>query len=152
MSVLLYMGIAMMPRHMKMNLFLMLGTMIVGNKPLASGHGASTVVNKPMAYMTGGMIHGVMSIVFGLVHVAIYSALGLESALVAWGLLFGLVHWLVSGIGLSMAPAMHPLMKRGQMDSPGAFALNYPPMTAMGFFILHMVFGVVVGALYGALS
>lgn len=33
MSVLLYMGIAMMPRQMKMNLFLMLGTMMVGNKP-----------------------------------------------------------------------------------------------------------------------
>ena len=29
MGVLLYMGIAMMPRQMKMNLFLMLGTMMV---------------------------------------------------------------------------------------------------------------------------
>jgi len=36
MSVLLYMGIAMMPRQMKMNLFLMLGTMMVGNKALVS--------------------------------------------------------------------------------------------------------------------
>ena len=71
--------------------------------------------------------------------------------MVAWGLLFGLVHWLISGMDLSMVPAMHPLMKRGQMEAPGAFALSYPPMTAMGFFILHLVFGIVVGALYGAL-
>ncbi len=151
MSVLLYMGIAMMPRQMKMNLFLMLGTMMVGNNALASASEATVVSNKPMAYLAGGMMHGVMSIVFGLIHVAFYTALGLESGLVAWGLLFGFGHWLISGMGLSMVPAMHPLMKRGLMQAPGAFALSYPPLTAMGFFILHLVFGVVVGALYGAL-
>lgn len=151
MSVLLYMGIAMMPRQMKMNLFLMLGTMMVGNKALMSTPEATVVSNKPLAYGAGAMMHGVMSIVFGLIHVAFYTALGLESGLVAWGLLFGFVHWLISGMGLGMVPAMHPLMKRGQMETPGAFALSYPPMTAMGFFILHLVFGIVVGALYGAL-
>ena len=151
MSVLLYMGIAIMPRQMRMNLFLMLGTMMVGNKPLATGHEATIISNKPMAYLAGAMMHGVMSIVFGLIHVAFYTALGLESGLVAWGLLFGFVHWLISGMGLSKVPTMHPLMKRGQMETPGAFALSYPPMTAMGFFILHLVFGIVVGALYGAL-
>ena len=152
MSVLLYMGIAMMPRQMKMNLFLMLGTMMVGNKPLATGNEVTIISNKPIAYVAGGMMHGVMSIVFGLIHVAFYTALGLERGLVAWGLLFGFVHWLISGMGLSMVPAMHPLMKSGQMDPPGAFALSYPPMTAMGFFVLHIVFGVVVGVVYAGLA
>ena len=145
------MGIAMMPRQMKMNLFLMLGTMMVGNNALASTTEATVVSNKPMAYLAGAMMHGAMSIVFGLIHVVFYNALGLESELIAWGLLFGFVHWLISGMGLSMVPAMHPLMKRGQMETPGAFALSCPPLTAMGFFILHLVFGIVVGALYGAL-
>ncbi len=145
------MGIAMMPRQMKMNLFLMLGTLMVGNHALASTSEATVVSNKPMAYLAGAMMHGVMSIVFGLIHVAFYTALGLESGLVAWGFLFGFVHWLISGMVGSMVPAMHPLMKRGQMEPPGAFALSYPPLTAMGFFILHLVFGIVVGALYGAL-
>ena len=138
MSVLLYMGIAMMPKQMKMNLFLMLGTMVVREKT--------------MTYLAGAMMHGVMSIVFGLVHVALYTAFGLESALVAWGILFGFVHWLISGMGLGIVPSMHPLMKRGRMNSPGVFALNYPPMTAMGFFMLHMVFGILVGALYTAFA
>ncbi len=141
----------MMPRQMKMNLFLMLGTMMVGNNALASASEATVVSNKPMAYLAGAMMHGAMSIVFGLIHVVFYNALGLESELIAWGLLFGFVHWLISGMGLSMVPAMHPLMKRGQMETPGAFALSYPPLTAMGFFILILVFGIVVGALYGAL-
>ena len=138
MSALLYMGIGMIPRQMKMNLFLMLGTMVWNNRG--------------MAYATGGMMHAMMSVAFGLVHVAVYTALGLEGALVAWGVVLGFAHWLITGMGLRMVPVMHPLMKRGDMQAPGAFALNYPPMTAMGFFMLHILFGVLVAATYSALT
>ena len=138
MSVILYMGIAMMPRQMKMNLFLMLGTMMVKDTK--------------MAYIAGGMMHIGMSVVFGLIHVALYEAFGLESALVAWGVLFGLGHWVVSGMGLGMVPMMHPLIRNGQMDAPGAFATGYPAMTAMGFLMLHVVFGILVGAFYTAFT
>ena len=138
MSMLLYMGIGMMPRQMKMNLFLMLGTMMVRNKP--------------MAYVAGAMMHAVMSIAFGLAHVALYNAFGLESALVAWGVVFGLGHWVVTGMGLGMVPIMHPVIRSGGMQAPGAFALNYPPMTAMGFLMLHIIFGILVGTFYTALT
>ena len=138
MSVLLYMGIAMMPRQMKMNLFLMLGTMMFSRKGVA--------------YVSGGMMHAAMSVVFGLVHVALYTAFGLESALVAWGIVFGVGHWLISGMGLGMVPMMHPVIKRGEMTAPGAFALNYPPMTAIGFFMLHIIFGVLVAVTYTAIA
>ena len=137
MSMLLYMGIGMMPRQ-RMNLFLMLGTMMFRDRT--------------MAILAGAMMHGVMSIVFGLIHVAFFVAFDLETGLVAWGILFGLVHWMISGMGLGMMPMMHPLIKSGQMDSPGAFALNYPSMTAMGFFMLHIVFGILVAALYTAFA
>ena len=66
---ILYMRIAMMPRQMKMNLFLMLGTMMVKDAK--------------MAYAAGAMMHIGMPVVFGLIHVALYEAFGLESALVA---------------------------------------------------------------------
>ena len=61
MAILLYMGIAMMPGQMKMNQFRLLGTMMLPDGT--------------MAYIGGGMMHAVMSIVFGLIHVAIYTAL-----------------------------------------------------------------------------
>jgi len=138
MSMALYMGIAMMPRQMKMNLFLMLGTMMFSG-------GA-------MAFAAGAMMHAVMSVGFGVAHVALYDAFGLESALVAWGVLFGVAHWAFSGVGLSMLPAMHPQMRCGEMDAPRAFATGYPPMTAMGFFMLHVRFGIAVGASYIALT
>ena len=131
----LYMGIAVMPNQMKMNLFLMLGTMMVFR-------------GGPMAYVMGAMIHAVASIVFALIHVGVYNAFGLETELVAWGALFGFVHWISSGMGLGMMRFMHPLMRRGEMDDPGAFALKFPAMTAMGFFMLHIVFGVLVGTFY----
>ena len=66
---ILYMRIAMMPRQMKMNLFLMLGTMMVKDAK--------------MAYAAGAMMHIGMPVVFGLIHVALYEAFGLESALLA---------------------------------------------------------------------
>ena len=138
MGLLLYMGIAMMPRQMRMNLFLMLGTMMFRDRTAA--------------YVAGAMMHAVMSIAFGLIHVAVFTAFDMETSLAAWGILFGFAHWMVAGMGLGMVPMMHPLIKKGQMDAPGAFALNYPPMTAMGFFMLHILFGILVGALYSAIA
>ena len=152
MSLLLYLGIAMVPRQMKMDLFLMLGTMVIKPRAVAAGGGSTTLVNKPVAYLSGAMVHGVMSIMFGLVHVALYTAFGLQSGLAAWGVLFGLAHWLFSGVGLAMVPLMHPLMKNGQMAAPGAFALSYPVMTAGGFFMLHLIFGVLVAVLYQVMA
>ena len=69
MSVLLYMGIGMMPRQMKMNLFLMRGTMMVRDRSTA--------------YVAGAMMHMMMSVAFGLIHVAFFNAFGLESSLAA---------------------------------------------------------------------
>jgi hypothetical protein len=53
-------------------------------------------------------------------------------------------------MALGMMPMMHPRMRSGEIDEPGFYALRYPPMTAMGFLMLHLVFGAIVGALYGA--
>ncbi len=136
MAAILYMGILMLPRQMKMNLFMMLGTMM-----LPAG---------ALAFAMGAMVHAGMSVVFGLVHAGIYSAADIGSAQAAWGLLFGLVHWTVVGMALGMMPLMHPRIGSGEIDAPGFYALNFPPMTAMGFLMLHLVFGVLVGALYGA--
>ena len=136
MAVILYMGIVMMPQQMKMNLFMMLGSMIL---PVGVG-----------AFVMGAMIHAGMSVVFGLIHGGFFAALDIDSAWAAWGLLFGVAHWAVVGMALGMMPMMHPRMRSGEIDEPGFYALRYPPMTAMGFLMLHLVFGVTVGALYGA--
>ncbi len=136
MAIMLYMGILMLPQQMKMNLFMMLGSMML---PVGVA-----------AFVMGAMVHAGMSIALGLVHGAIFAAADIGSDEAAWGLLFGLVHWGVVGMALGMMPLMHPRIRSGEIDAPGFYALGYPPMTAMGFLMLHLVYGVIVGALYGA--
>ena len=135
MSAILYMGIAMMPSQMKMNLFYLLGSMMLRQKVI-------------MVYLAGMMVHAVMSIAFALAHVGVYQSLDLDSNLVAWGLLFGFVHYLIVGVAFGMMPMIHPRIRSGEIQAPGAYALSSPMATAAGFLMLHLLFGVLVGAFY----
>ena len=135
-SVILYMGIAMMPGQIKMDLFYLLGSM--------------TFRRKVMVYLGGAMAYAAMSIEFALIYVGVFEWVDIESALAAWGLLFGFVHYLVVGMALGMMPMMHPPIKTGEIQAPGAFALAYPAGTVTGFLMLHLLYGVLVGALYTA--
>ena len=119
---------------MKLNLLYLLGTMMVQQRV--------------MPCVAGMVMHGVMSISFALAHVGVYQALDLDSNLVAWGLLFGLVHYLVVGMALGMMPMMHPGIQAGRRRAPGVYALSYPMATAVGFLMLHLLFGVLVGGFY----
>ena len=158
MIAVLYPMIWMLPQQMKMNLLLMIGTMMV---PVG-----------PMAYVVGLFIHVMMSIAFGLVHGGLLAAFDADSAGAAIGLgvLFGLGHALVVGMVFGMMPAIHPRMRPSHqtlvpaavgvgsapaeelLNPPGFFGLNYPPMTVMGFFMLHIMFGVIVGGVYAAFA
>ncbi len=136
MVMMLYAGIAMMPDRMRMNLLLMLGGMI----GLTGG----------AAYVIGLMMHAGMSLGFGVAHAAIFAAADLDEAILVWGLVFGAVHAMATGMMLGMVPIMHPLMKAGRMERPGAFALKLGGPTAIGFVVLHLVFGALVAVLYSA--
>ena len=137
MTIVMYMGRAMMPQQMPMNILHMLGTMM-------------TRSTGP-AYVMGTMMHGVMGIVFALIHVAVFVAFGLE-ALLAWGILFGVVHWVIAGMGMGMMGTMHPVIRSGEMPAPGPFVKNLPMMNVMGFLMVHVIYGLVVGGLYQALA
>ena len=137
MTIVMYMGRAMMPQQMPMNILHMLGTMM-------------TRSTGP-AYVMGTMMHGVMGIVFALIHVAVFVAFGLE-ALLAWGILFGVVHWVIAGMGMGMMGTMHPVMRSGEMMAPGPFVKNLPMMNVMGFLMVHVIYGLVVGRIYQAFA
>ncbi len=156
MIVVVYVATWMMPKQMKMNPLLLLGTMVA---PVGAA-----------AYGVGLMAHAMMSIGFGLLHGGLNNAVGVTSAGqgAAYGALFGLGHALVVGVALGMMPMIYSRLRssRGRLvpafaggnatpdeellDPPGFFGMNYPLMTVMGFFMLHVLFGVIVGALYGA--
>lgn len=137
MLVMLYAGIAMMPTRMRMNLLLMLGGMMG-----LTGGGA---------YLAGLMIHGALSVLFGVAHAAVFSVGDIDDLVLLWGLAFGVAHAVFSGVMLGFMPMMHPLIRAGRMDAPGVLALRLGGSTAMGFVMLHIVFGAVVAVLYRSL-
>lgn len=138
MAAVLYMGRAMMPEQMRMDLFYLLGTMM----PLQ--------VDKTMAYLLGAMMHAGASVLFAFAHVGVFELAEINSDLPLWGLLFGAVHWLISGMMMGMMPVLHPLVRAGSLENPGPFALSMGTMTALGFLMLHLLFGVLVGTFYEA--
>lgn len=66
------------------------------------------------------------------------------------GVVFGLVHVVGSGVMLGFVPMVHPEIRAGRMEAPGVLAMRLGASTAMGFVMLHLVFGVVVAVLYAA--
>ena len=139
MLVPIYMGRMMMPDNMRMDLLKMLGTMMM---PVSG-----------MTYGIGSMIHAVMSIVFALVHVGFYQLFDLENDLVLWGLLFGAVHWIGTGIFFGMIKASnHRGVRDGAVEAPGFFALSLGGMTVMGVLVVHVLFGLFVGVFYEAFA
>ena len=137
MLVLLYGGIAMMPTRMRINPLLMLGGMIG-----LTGRGA---------YLVGLLIHSVLSVLFGLVHAAVFATGDIEALVLVWGLGFGAAHAAFSGVMLGFIPMMHPLVRAGRMDVPGVLGLRLGGSTTMGFVVLHLLFGAVVAVLYRGL-
>ena len=138
MLIPIYLGRMMMPEQMKMDLLKMLGTMMM---PVSG-----------MTYGIGIMVYAVMNIVFASVHAAVYLWLDIDSGY-AIGLLFGLVHFLGTGIFFGMlAPSIHRGISDGAVDAPGYFALKLGTMTVIGALMVHLLFGVVVGGIYESFS
>ena len=53
-------------------------------------------------------------------------------------------------MALEMMPMIHPWVRDGRLENPGPFTAALGPMTAMGFLMLHLLFGVLVRASYEA--
>ena len=98
----------------------------------------------------GLFIHLMMGAIFALIYAYLW-ANGVGSATWHAGLIFGAVHWIVTGMGMAMVPMMHAGIKSGDVPEPGAFMLKNGGMMAfMGGLMGHMVFGLVVALVYAA--
>ncbi len=134
MSMLMAMAPAMgMP---KMNIVGMLGSMF----------------SKDGNPMLGWMMHLMMGIVFGIVYALAWS-LGIGSATVAGGALFGVLHWLVVGLMMGGMGMMHAGISAGTVQAPGVYMMKSGGMMAfVGGLMGHLLFGIVVALVYGLLG
>jgi hypothetical protein len=100
------------------------------------------------AIVAGFIIHLIVSGIVGLIYAAFFDWLGLDNNLWLWGLLGGVVHWVIGGLFLAMLPAVHPDIP-GREPEPGPFASRFGRMAIGAFMMAHLVYGLLFGILYG---
>lgn len=126
----------------RMNLPYMLGTMVTPNRDRAK------LVGFGLHFLNGWLF------------AAVYAAAFRRWQRATWwlGAAIGLVHGLfVLAAAMPMLPALHPRMaseQRGptptrQLDPPGFLALNYGYRTPLSVVLAHLLYGGVLGSLYG---
>lgn len=126
----------------RMNIPFLLGTMATANRDRATALGIA--------------IHMVNGLLFSLVYVAAFHAVGHAS----WWLggAIGAVHgFFVLAVAVPALPGLHPRMASETsgpssvrlLEPPGFFARNYGDGTPVSILLGHVLFGVVLGMFYG---
>ena len=102
----------------------------------------------------------VMHVMFGWMFAGMYIAIFIAAGGASWwlGALLGALHAaFLLIVGMTALPGMHPRMaseREGptvtpQLEPPGFLGLNYGVQTPIGATIAHVIFGIVLGTLYG---
>ncbi|MGI8548146.1 MAG: hypothetical protein ACR2M1_12585 [Gemmatimonadaceae bacterium] len=118
---------------MQINLSMMLGTMFL---PMGMG-----------AWIMGFIMHLIIGGVIGIIYAWGFEHLTHKAGWTV-GVGFGFINAIVAGIFMGRIPAIHPRIPE-MMPAPGFFLLNMGMMGLIGLFVMHMIYGAVVGAMYG---
>lgn len=121
---------------MPMNLSMLEGTLLV--RPPG-----------PVAWVVGFVMHLIISGLIALVYAWAFEHITRRAG-AGVGALFGLVHAVIAGLVMGMVPAMHPLIPE-VLPAPGAFLSNIPG-GVLALFVLHAIYGAVVGAIYAPVA
>ena len=110
--------------------------------------------NRSRATALGYALHIANGLLFALVYLAVFEAVGRAGWL--FGMALGAVHAAFVGGGLVnvVLPAVHPRMgtpwadaeETPLLESPGFMLVNYGGRTAATTFVLHLAYGAIVGA------
>lgn len=96
-------------------------------------------------------MHLAVSVIIGLLYaVGLRLIFGADDALWLWGLLGGLIHWVIAGAFLVVAPEMNPEMP-SRVPAPGAYAYRLGAADVGGFLLGHLAYGLSFGILYALL-
>ena len=106
-------------------------------------------LRNPAAGLAGTAFHLVISAAIGLLY-----ATGLDflfdasNNLWAWGLLGGVIHWVVGGLFVgAVLPWIHPDISKG-VSGPGLLARNFGRRDFLAFSLGHLLYGLTFGVLY----
>lgn len=118
---------------LNVNISMMLGTMF-GIQP---GTGA---------WLLGFVVHLIMGGLFALIYSAGFEY-RIHHAGIRTGMGYAVIHAFIAGFFLGFLPALHPLMPQS-VAAPGFYMANLGWAGPVGFFLIHLIFGAVVGGMY----
>ena len=112
--------------------------------------GTMLTLHGTVGWLVGLAIHLLGSVAIGLIYAWGFDLLGIDDHVWFWGLVGGMIHWLIAGLFFALLPAMHPEIPERQ-PAPGAFLRHFGVPSVPVFFIGHVMYGVVFAILYGTL-
>jgi len=97
-----------------------------------------------MSFMMGMLMHFVLSVLVAFVY---FFALMNFMNMITWqyGMMLGLLHWIVSGSLLPFIDEMNDCVKTKKISALGYFAQDYGTGAAMTFFVGHLMYGALIG-------
>lgn len=99
----------------------------------------------------GVAMHLVVSAVVGLIYAAgVRLLFGADDALWLWGVLGGVIHYMIAGAFLAIAPEMNSEMPE-RIPAPGVFAAHLGGADVGAFLLAHLAYGVSFGIAYASL-
>ena len=100
------------------------------------------------AWLVGLGMHLVISLLIALLYAAGFEAVAHRAGPAA-GFSFSVVHLVLAGLALVGLPAIHHMIPE-QMPAPGPFMVNLGAPVVAFFILEHILFGVLVGSIYGS--
>lgn len=97
----------------------------------------------------GWMMHLVNGSIFAIIYAALWNAKFLGGYSILGGVIYGALHWLITGLMFGGMPMLHKGIKDGNIDAPGIYMTAGGAMGFVGGLVVHIVFGVVVALVYG---
>lgn len=112
--------------------------------------GSMFMLHGAAGWLVGLVIHLLGSAGIALIYAWAFNVLGMSDNLWLWGLLDGLIHWMIAGVFFAVLPALHPEIPEHQ-PAPGAFLRHFGAPSVPVFFVGHVMYGIVAAVLYGTL-
>lgn len=102
------------------------------------------------AWTLGLFMHLVIGGMVGLIYGWVFEH-ACHKGGISTGITLGALHAIVAGLVLGVMPAIHPRIP-DSVAAPGYFMSNMGVVGVVTLFVLHVVYGGVVGGMYGSVS
>jgi hypothetical protein len=99
------------------------------------------------AFALGLVFHLAIGGLFGILYGYLFERVWAHGG-ASTGMILSVIHAALIGILIGLTPQFHPLVPQ-MVGDPGPFFANAGMIGVLGFFLLHLVYGAIVGAGYG---